>query len=317
MKQINPTYKHTIALSPLKRELLNVLAYFGVFNHPLTAAELQNLARNYYAFSHVQNALYEMVGQNFCTVYKGYFTLSNNAKQAVSARSEKEEFAKSFFNKLPFYARLISAFPYVRGVAVSGSLSKGVMHADGDIDYFIVTAHNRLWLTRIWLVLFKKIFLFNSRKYFCVNYFVSEKHLQIPDQNRFTATEIVTLLPVFNAEIFTHFKAANTFIKGYYGHFEHPISIPVQKRRIEFFKPFAEWLFNNKIGDFLDIISMHITVWRWHIKFKTFDRNKFGLTLRSTRNVSKHHPRDFQTVVLNKMEEILMNASEKIVGAKR
>ena len=76
-------------------------------------------------------------------------------------------------------ARLIGSFPFIRGVFVSGSLSKHSMKADSDIDFFLITEPGRLWLARTLLVVFKKIFLFNSHKYFCVNYFVDTKHLEV------------------------------------------------------------------------------------------------------------------------------------------
>jgi hypothetical protein len=61
---------------------------------------------------------------------------------------------------------------------------------------------------------------------------------------------------------------------------------------------------------------MYITMWRWDVKFKHFDRSKFNLTLRSTRNVSKHHPQDFQTTVLQRVEEIKARLATKISAQK-
>src|SRR5690606_3777846 len=87
-------------------------------------------------------------------------------------------------------AKLISQFPFVRGVMASGSLSKGYADEKSDIDFFIITIPNRLWIARTLLVLYKRIFLLNSHKFFCVNYFVDEKHLGIEEKNLFTATEL-------------------------------------------------------------------------------------------------------------------------------
>lgn len=302
MKHNNPAYQQPILPGALKRELIDKLAYFGVFKHPLNAEELQNLLHNYYALERVSQALEELTETGLCYSALGYYSMFPDVADQSDKRQNQEKNATQYFEKLPFYARLIASFPFVRGVAVSGSLSKGVIHQDGDIDYFIVTAHGRLWLARMFLVLFKKVVLQNSRRYFCVNYFVSEHHLEIPDQNVFTATEVTTLIPVFNPSAIRQFKASNPWVKMYYGHFEHPISVTAQNVRLKRVKRLVEWLLNNALGDVLDILSMHITVWRWHIKFKTYSRSKFDLTLRSTRNVSKHHPRNFQTVVLTQVE---------------
>ena len=310
---MNSPAKNTKALSTLsnlQQELVEKLSYFAVFKHPLRASELQNCLRNYYSYERVEQALEHLETLGLCFHFDGYFSLLKSVQNDLTTRLRNEKNAGAYLQKLPMYARLIGAFPFVRGVAVSGSLSKGVIHADGDIDYFIITAHNRLWLTRMMLILFKKIFLFNSRKYFCVNYFVSEQHLEIPDKNLFTATEIATLLPVYKPEMLTSFKETNAWHHAYYGHYEQPISIELQVSGKQRTKRIGEWLLNNPLGDLLDVLSMHITVWRWHVKFKTFSRSKFDLTLRSTRNVSKHHPRDFQTVVLSR-QAALKSAAEK------
>ncbi len=304
------------ALSNLQQELVEKLAYFAVFKHPLRASELQNALRNYYHDERIEQALNHLQSLALIFCFDGHYSVLNTVKDDLNTRLNNEKNAALYFKKLPFYARLIGAFPFVRGVAVSGSLSKGVIHTDGDIDYFIITAHNRLWLTRMLLILFKKIFLFNSRKYFCVNYFVSEKHLEIPDKNLFTATEIVTLLPVYTPEKVKEFKENNAWHHAFYGHFEHPLSVKIHPAGKQRLKRFGEWIFNNALGDALDIFSMHITVWRWHIKFKTFSRSKFDLTLRSTRNVSKHHPRDFQTVVLDRQAAIKADAEETLSHQK-
>ena len=98
--------------------------------------------------------------------------------------------------------RSIKRFPFVRAVFLSGELSKNISSDDGDIDFMIVTEKNRLWICRTLLTFFKKIFLFNQKKYLCINYFVDEEHLHLPKKNIFTATEIAHVKPLFNFILF-------------------------------------------------------------------------------------------------------------------
>ena len=67
--------------------------------------------------------------------------------------------AKNIYQKALTVSRLISKFPYVEGVGISGSLSKGYYDDDGDIDFFIITSPKRLWIARTFLILYKKLFL--------------------------------------------------------------------------------------------------------------------------------------------------------------
>ena len=61
MKNLEPAYQPKKRVGALKSELIEQLAYFGVFNHPLRAEEIQNLLHNYYSLAHIKHALNEVV----------------------------------------------------------------------------------------------------------------------------------------------------------------------------------------------------------------------------------------------------------------
>ncbi|MBL4670060.1 MAG: hypothetical protein JKY30_12470 [Flavobacteriales bacterium] len=179
------------------------------------------------------------------------------------------------------------------------------MYADGDIDYFIITAANRLWICRSFLVLFKKTFLLNSKKYFCVNYFVDENNLEIHDQNMFTAIEISYLIPVYNEAIISQLKEKNSWTKDYFPNFHHPFNFPLKTNSIKGSK-IIEIILQDSFADKLDLWLMKKTFKRWENKFKHFNKEKFELTMRTNRGVSKHHPQDFQNRVLADLKERML-----------
>lgn len=205
----------------------------------------------------------------------------------------------------------MSKFPFTRGIAISGSLSKGVMYSDGDIDYFIITAANRLWICRSFLVLFKKIFLLNSKKYFCVNYFVDENNLKIHDQNMFTAVEISYLIPVYNETLINQLKEENSWTKNYFSNFKHPLNFPLKKNKGKK-KKGLEIIFKDSFANKIDLWLMKKTFKRWEKKFKGFNKEKFELTMRTNRGVSKHHPQDFQNKVLNELNNKMLQLEKQL-----
>jgi len=191
----------------------------------------------------------------------------------------------------------------VRCVCISGSLSKGYMDKNSDVDYFIITAPGRLWLSRTLLVLFKKIFLFNSRKYFCVNYFIDEDSLEIPEKNLFTATELSYLLPVYNYELYSALIMKNGWCREFYPNkriVRHTMNIPYGKGRG---KRLAEWLLGGWLGERLDTLCLKLTLKRWKKKFGYLPGEEFEINLRSRKNISKHHPQGFQFQVLRRFGE--------------
>ncbi len=281
----------------MESNILQTISYFDVFNHPLSCDEIGKICGIQFNNIVIQNTLTHLVNSNKCYQYDGFYSIQQDVKTLVNYREGKEEKAKKYFKKLPFYVQLISSFPFVKGIAISGSLSKGVMHDNGDIDYFIIAAKGRMWICRSLLILFKKIFLFNSKKYFCLNYFIDEDNLEIQDKNIFTAMEINYLIAVHNKNLIEEMKLKNAWTESYLSSFEHPLNLKVWKGN-EIIKKILEMPFHGKIGDKLDFILMKKTYQRWSKKFKHFDSSKLELTMRSNRGVSKHHPRDFQTKVL-------------------
>lgn len=284
---------------PHSLNLLKTIAYFDIFNHPLKDIEISNLLG--LSLLQTQSYLSDLVsnGQLNCTA--NYYSLRKSIDTQIHERKLKEEEAKKYFRKLPTYAKLIKSFPFVRAISISGSLSKNVMQEDGDIDYFIITAPGRLWICRTLLILFKKVFLLNSKKYFCVNYFVDEDNLEIIDKNIFTAVEVSHLLPVYNLPLIDSFKKKNKWTESFFPGFENPIKTK-QFEGNGIIKTTIESMLKGRIGDRLDLFLMRNTYKRWSKKFEHFDADKLELTMRSNRGVSKHHPRDFQNRVLKEFQ---------------
>jgi hypothetical protein len=294
-----PAPQHTLAV-------LSVLRYFEVFSYPLTEAEVSfYLPDNGLTATDLHQCLECMVETGQIWRFDGHFQSSPDPNW-LPQRFEKNQRADAYLPKAYQMARFIGKFPFVRAVMVSGSLSKHCMAPDGDIDFFIVTAPKRLWLARTLLVVFKKIFLFNSHKYFCINYLIDTEHLEIEEKNRFTATECATLLPMVNADLYYRFMAANTWVsQDFYPNARQRNTDQTQPLPSGTGKKTLEWLFNGRLGQWADGFCMRFTVGFWRKKFRHFSEERFSLNLKSQRYVSKHHPLGFQHRVLQRYAELM------------
>ena len=295
---------HKSSVPPLVSQLLEPLFYYDIFSYPLTIEEILQFSKLPVSVerSELDLILMDLVSKGRLFHIEGFFLLRNEPNW-VKTRRENNKRAEQYKRRARRMIGLMTWFPYVRAVFISGSLSKNVMPRDGDIDYFIVTKPNRLWVTRTFLILFKKIFLFNSHKYFCVNYFVDEERLEIEEKNRFTATEIATIFPIYGKEIYAEFWKKNRWIAAFYPNVkqQNEADIIAQKRTIA--QRLAETLLNLPIGDWLDVYCMKKTLRHWNKKFENMNPEEFEVALKSRRNISKHHPQRFQTKVLKAFEE--------------
>ena len=273
--------------------------YFDIFAYPLRVDEiilfspLKNLTKD-----KVQSVINALVAEKTLFDFGGYYALQNRPDW-LSQRLDQEQLASKTWPAAHRYARLIYAFPFVRAVFISGSFSKNIMTPDGDVDYFIITHPGRLWLARTLLILFKKIFLLNSRKYFCLNYFVDSQHLSIEDQNIFSATELITLLPMAGQYWHKELWETNRWVNRYYPNFPKKSATFLDQKSSGGIKNFVEKIFARSAGNQLDKICMQITVNHWKHRFKHLDQTKFEQLFKSAPHISTHHPHDFQTKALD------------------
>ena len=282
----------------MERAIIRTLIYFDLFKHPLRREEIR-------AFSplteHPDNALTRLVSKGLVAEADGHFALRSASEKTVQ-RLRYAERARKRMAKARKYSRLIGSFPFVRAVMLSGSISKGVLDENGDIDYFIITEPRRLWVARTLLVLYKKLFLLNSRRDFCVNYFIDTEHLAIEDRNIFTATEVVTLIPTHGPEVCNAFFAANGWA------FERFPNMPRERAVAHVEAPrqrqvIPERLLRSGLGEWLDDAFMRLTYLRWKRKFSGMDARNFEQALRTRKYVSKHHPQGFQQRVLKSLQD--------------
>lgn len=282
--------------------VLKPLLYFSLFRYPLTAQELFD-----YSDVESRETLAALLSQ---LIDKGVvhqideFYLMEDQPDWVERRRRGNRFALEVMAKALSVSKFIGKFPYVEGVGISGSLSKGYFGQDSDIDFFIITKHNRLWIARTFLVLYKKIFLLNSRKHFCVNYFLSESALEIEEKNRFTATELATLIPMVGNGSFHAFYQKNTWVAeilpnktvGQGIQKMLPLKKPAGSRLLERF-------LNLRPGQWLDAYFLRLTYKRWKVKFNRMEDRHFNVAMKSTKNISKHHPLNFQHSVIHRLNE--------------
>jgi hypothetical protein len=282
--------------------VLSTLIYFDLFHYPLNLQELvMNCQHVQSSEENIGHAVTQLAAEEKIFVRDELYFLPGR-EHIVERRKEGNALAEQFMKKAKRYSALISGFPFVRCVCISGSLSKGFMDKDSDVDYFIITQPGRLWVCRTLLVLFKKIFLLNSKKYFCVNYFVDENNLSIPDKNIFTATELSFVIPVYNYPMYDKLIMQNSWCRNFYPNkkiMRDPENMPYRNGAV---KRVTEWLLKGKVGEWLDKKFFAFTVKHWKKKFSAFDESAFDLNLRSRKNVSKHHPQGFQFKVLHDLE---------------
>jgi predicted nucleotidyltransferase len=286
-----------------EKSILKTLAYFNIFNYPLRKDELFSFVDARYDRALLEEALYALCDAEVIHTIGEFYSLQKNIFLADRRRKGNERAIEKLKTARKI-ARLLYRFPFVRGVAVSGSLSKNYADKDSDIDFFIITKENRLWLARTLMHLFKKLsFILGKEHWLCMNYYIDESALEIKEKNVFTAMEVITLLPMYGNRTFKDFFIANKWAKSYFPVFYPKVNSAddISKGAIQ---SLVEAIFNNRFGHFLDRLLMKGTLKRWKKKTETHQRSYSGELMALDGNVhyAKPDPSNFQQKILLRIE---------------
>ena len=287
-----------------EESVLKVLLYFDMFNYPVTPAEIHMFIDQALTKSELDTILGRLLSDRYIYQLDEFISLQNNYSLA-ERRRKGNQLASQLIEKAKKISKLLYSFPYVRAIGVSGSVSKNFADEDADIDYFIITKANRLWIARTILHLFKKFpFLKGKDKWYCMNYFVDEAEMQIGEKNIYTATELITIMPMHGAASMNNFLSANEWAKTYFPNFSFNELVKNEEAVYSLPKRITEFFFNNKIGTWLDNYFFRLTTKRWLLKEKQGRLNTKGesMGLKTGKHCSKPNPVFFHDKFLQKFE---------------
>ena len=137
----------------LANEIKRTLHYFRFFKHALTIEELRFYLGCTVHPEELRTKLDELIRKEEVYSDTVWFALE---KSHLDKKSKYLGLNEHRMRQARIIGALIYCFPFVRGVYLSGSLSKwGIQSRDDDIDFFILTASNRVWTTKLYLIAFK------------------------------------------------------------------------------------------------------------------------------------------------------------------
>ncbi|MCC8427184.1 nucleotidyltransferase domain-containing protein [Mucilaginibacter sp. UR6-11] len=298
-------------MNEAKENILATLAYFDIFKYPLTSGEIYLFLKNRYDQPDFELALKCLVASRSVYQFSNFYTLKNDYS-LIARRYNGNKKAAELIKIAVRVGDMLIRFPYVRGIAISGSLSKNFADENSDIDLFIITAKNRLWIARTLMHTFKKLtFLVGKQDYFCMNYYIDEEQLEIKEKTIYTAIEVVTLIPLQGDTVIEQFYAANSWTREYLPNKIMRLS-SAKPLRPTLFKVLFEKLLNNPVGNAIDSRLMKITAGRWNKKTAQKKLNSKGaiMAMDADKHYAKPDPGNFQARLLeqykNKMSQILV-----------
>ncbi|PWT75673.1 MAG: hypothetical protein C5B59_08280 [Bacteroidetes bacterium] len=282
----------------LQKSILKVLVYFDLFNYPVSEDEIYLFLDKKADREELLCQLRLLVLHEMVYKINEFYSLKPDPS-LVKKRLDENNRAQVLLKTARRISRFLYLFPYVRAISISGSLSKNVADEKADIDYFIITQPNRLWIARSIMHFFKKLtFITGHQHWYCMNYYVDEEGLQIEEKNIFTATELVTLMPMRGNGAIQKLIEANEWTKEYFPNTTIKCASCDPPR--SWVKGLGESLFNNSLGQRLENYLMGLTSKRWKKKEDNQKLNIKGnrMGLKTDKHFCKPSPVFFQKKLL-------------------
>ena len=232
----------------LQKSILSTIAYYDALDYPLTSFEVfkylvnpLHVASFYWnqkprpeAFGpievdkfsninlvNIRKNLESKESKEFIGEENGFYFLKGREK-IIRIRIDRQKIADQKWKKAKKIIRLLEIIPYLKMVAVSGSLALNNTKEESDFDLLITVKNKRIWLARFFITMLIQIMGRRRHKdltkdRICLNHYITDKSLEIKFRSLYNAQTYAHLIPVLEIEqgIYKKFQEANKWINDY------------------------------------------------------------------------------------------------------
>jgi len=296
----------------LQKSILQTIAFFDIFEFPLTAEKIQEHLFNYRKPIHIKEIKGTLEGMEQIEKIHDYYVMKGRGK-LVDIRKARKFIAEKFWGRVRQYGQYIVKVPFVEMVAVCNNLAYDNPTELSDIDLFIVIKEDRMWIARLIITL---ILQFHGvRRHgdkiagrFCLSFFVTPKKLNmepllLKPSDPYMAYWTKLLMPIYGEDTYKKFREENAgWLYANYGlKFSDRPNYRFAFREKNFSKRFLELIFKGWFGDFIEFLL------KKSFKKHTYRKaKKLGpeASVVVTDDMLKFHNRDRRKEYLEKWEKL-------------
>lgn len=191
----------------VRRGILEALAYSDIFEFPLRLDEIQRDLPLRASMEQVADAVQRLNGQ--IETSDDYFFLAGR-RQLVDMRRAREQRSNSLLPTALKFGRSLGSLPFIRMVALTGSLAVMNVSKNADFDYMLVAVPGRVWTARAFALLLNRVAR-SSGWTLCPNLIVSETALEWPLHDLYSARELYQMIPITGKDVYQRLIQANAW----------------------------------------------------------------------------------------------------------
>jgi hypothetical protein len=241
----------------LKNAILETLAYSDIFDYPLTLDELHH----YLVVAAEREEILQCVGEmDQVDSLGGYYFLCGR-EAIVELRKRREQASYAAFQRALRYGRILGSLPFIRMVALTGSLAMLNCETNADYDYMLVAKTGRVWMARGFALLLNRVArLFGET--LCPNLILSETALEWAPRNLYSAREFGQMVLIVGVNIHQDLRVANMWVQDFLPNVELDVSTKTFNSS-NTLQAVLEFPFRGRIGNLLESWEMKRKVARF------------------------------------------------------
>lgn len=251
----------------MQKEILRVFEYFYFFSYPLNFKTIKKYLGVKVNDKKLKKEIERLVKLKKITFRRNLYTLGEYSTHEFKSKKSKVKNTKEKLNnfRLRAYLKLISMFPQIKLVGLSGSAAMNNAGNKDDIDLFIIASTNRIWTTRLVCLMIATLFSIkrsrlekNVSDKVCLNLFFDEKNIEVPDfkRNYYIAHEIIQLKPLINKDyMYEIFLYRNRWVCDIFPNVKIK---KIHQHSISRYAPFRMAIIANFIENFLKKIQLYL-----------------------------------------------------------
>lgn len=217
------------SLLEVEQAVLDTLCYRSVFNYPMSIHQLGTflISEKKFDGADLKKGISGLQEKGIIKSKSGKYYLKG---QKPVGWEYRKKMSKQLLKEAAPVIGAAGKIPWIKMISVTGSVAAFNAGKNDDVDIFIVTEKNRVWLSRFFAVLIFKILGkyrsdTDSERKLCPNLFVDESRMRWEENSRnsYIAHEIAMMAPVVDKdETYTRFLSENDWISGFLANFEFP-----------------------------------------------------------------------------------------------
>jgi len=217
--------------SNLEKAILKVLAFFDIFDYPLTSIEIYKWLyqpEQIYKLSEIIEQLDYLNSKNIINFKNGFYFFPGR-NDLINTRLNRYQYAEKKFKLALKAAKALRWMAFIKMIAVCNNAGYSNANKNSDIDFFIVVKKGRLFWSRFMITIAVQLLGLRRHKQkitnkICLSFYITDDHINLKDialtpVDPYLIYWFATLSPIYDRESYTGFMAANSWLDDYLPNF--------------------------------------------------------------------------------------------------